>query len=127
MQIDCEVINTKLLHIREDAIPVHLSGSVRPTGSNASLQKNESHDGFHRFDSSYGRNNLSMEAKNESFHSGQEPRDFDRRGSNDYIDPVYIPYHGDANNELGYVGRHRRMKGNPRKNYRKIGRTTEAP
>ena len=28
MQIDCEVMNTKLLHVKEDAIPVHLSAHM---------------------------------------------------------------------------------------------------
>lgn len=30
MQIDCEVINTGLVHIREDAIPLHLNARMRP-------------------------------------------------------------------------------------------------
>ena len=29
MQIDCEVINTRLIHVREDAIPMHLSAQGR--------------------------------------------------------------------------------------------------
>ena len=29
MQIDCEVINTGLVHIKEDAIPIHLSARMR--------------------------------------------------------------------------------------------------
>jgi len=29
MQIDCEVINTGLVHINEDAIPTHLSGKKK--------------------------------------------------------------------------------------------------
>merc|ERR1719323_641455 len=33
MQIDCEVINTRLIHVREDAIPMHPSAQMR-TSSN---------------------------------------------------------------------------------------------
>ena len=47
MQIDCEVMNTRLLHIHEDSIPEHLSQAMR---SNASLQRNDSnedHAGVH--------------------------------------------------------------------------------
>ena len=44
MQIDCEVINTRLLHIHEDSIPVHLSQSMRAHASNASLQRNDSNE-----------------------------------------------------------------------------------
>ncbi|XP_059093189.1 cyclic AMP-dependent transcription factor ATF-6 alpha-like isoform X2 [Tigriopus californicus] len=40
MQIDCEVMNTKLLHIREDAVPVHMSAHLK----NASIQRNGSLD-----------------------------------------------------------------------------------
>ena len=29
MQIDCEVINTGLVHIKEDALPIHLSARMR--------------------------------------------------------------------------------------------------
>ena len=36
MQIDCEVINTGLVHIKEDAIPVHLSARMR-TGDSREL------------------------------------------------------------------------------------------
>ena len=42
MQIDCEVINTRLLHIHQDSIPAHLSQGMRAEASNASLQRNES-------------------------------------------------------------------------------------
>lgn len=42
MQIDCEVVNTRLLHIREDAIPLHLSEHMRASHANASLQRNDS-------------------------------------------------------------------------------------
>ena len=41
MQIDCEVMNTRLLYIKEDAIPVHMSSQMRPK-SNESMQRNES-------------------------------------------------------------------------------------
>ena len=44
MQIDCEVINTRLLHIHEDSIPIHLSQSMRAHASNASLQRNDSNE-----------------------------------------------------------------------------------
>lgn len=40
MQIDCEVMNTRLLFIKDDAIPYHMSASMKD--SNASLQRNES-------------------------------------------------------------------------------------
>lgn len=43
MQIDCEVMNTKLLHIRQDAIPAHMSEQMRGGGgSNGSIQRNQS-------------------------------------------------------------------------------------
>ena len=52
MQIDCEVINTGLVHIKEDAIPIHLSSRMRSepgpaspssaAASNSSLQHNDS-------------------------------------------------------------------------------------
>ena len=38
MQIDCEVINTRLIHVREDAIPMHLSAQMR-TSSNSDSSK----------------------------------------------------------------------------------------
>ena len=44
MQIDCEVINTRLLHIHQDSIPAHLSQGMRAEASNASLQRNDSHE-----------------------------------------------------------------------------------
>ena len=53
MQIDCEVMNTRLLHIHEDSIPEHLSQAMR---SNASLQRNDSnedHAGVHHHPHSY--------------------------------------------------------------------------
>ena len=33
MQIDCEVINTRLIHVREDAIPMHLSAQMMRTAA----------------------------------------------------------------------------------------------
>jgi hypothetical protein len=54
MQIDCEVINTSLIHISEDAIPIHLnvrmksetgSETPKPT-SNGTLERNESRPSF---------------------------------------------------------------------------------
>ena len=51
MQIDCEVINTSLVHISEDAIPAHLNANIRMKSehststhatSNSSLQRNDS-------------------------------------------------------------------------------------
>ena len=44
MQIDCEVINTRLLHIHQDSIPAHLSQGMRADTNNASLQRNDSHE-----------------------------------------------------------------------------------
>ena len=44
MQIDCEVINTRLLHIHQDSIPAHLSQGMRAESNNASLQRNESQE-----------------------------------------------------------------------------------
>ena len=44
MQIDCEVISTRLLHVHQDSIPAHLSQGMRAEASNASLQRNESHE-----------------------------------------------------------------------------------
>jgi len=44
MQIDCEVMNTRLLHIRQDSIPDHVSHAMRADASNASLQRNDSHE-----------------------------------------------------------------------------------
>ena len=41
MQIDCEVMNTRLLHIREDAIPIHMSAQLRHT---TAVHSNESLD-----------------------------------------------------------------------------------
>ena len=63
MQIDCEVINTGLVHIKEDAIPIHLSSRMRSepgpaspssaAASNSSLQRNDSQkpydDQFHGY------------------------------------------------------------------------------
>ena len=47
MQIDCEVMNTRLIYIKNDAIPSHMSANMK--GSNASLQRNESgHQGASR-------------------------------------------------------------------------------
>ena len=43
MQIDCEVVNTRLLHIHQDSIPAHVSHH-RAESNNASLQRNESHE-----------------------------------------------------------------------------------
>ena len=42
MQIDCEVMNTRLVYIKEDAIPAHMH--VQRSG-NVSLQRNESNNG----------------------------------------------------------------------------------
>ena len=44
MQIDCEVMNTRLLHIHEDSIPLHLSESMRAHANNGSLQRNDSNE-----------------------------------------------------------------------------------
>lgn len=50
MKIDCEVMNTRLIHIREDAIPANMNfgggtgGGARASG-NGSLQRNASEDG----------------------------------------------------------------------------------
>lgn len=59
MQIDCEVINTGLVHIKEDAIPIHLSARMRAesgpaseassAASNSSLQRNDSQKPFRDF------------------------------------------------------------------------------
>jgi hypothetical protein len=59
MQIDCEVINTGLVHIKEDAIPIHLSAQMRsepspdsPSASaatNSSLQRNDSQKSYEKF------------------------------------------------------------------------------
>ena len=44
MQIDCEVMNTRLMYIKEDAIPVHMTAQMRSSSAgNSSLQRNESH------------------------------------------------------------------------------------
>jgi hypothetical protein len=46
MQIDCEVINTGLVHIKEDAIPIHLSSRMRsepdPATASTSAASNSS-------------------------------------------------------------------------------------
>merc|ERR1712241_1366696 len=44
MQIDCEVMNTRLLHIHQDSIPAHLSESMRAHANNGSLQRNDSNE-----------------------------------------------------------------------------------
>ena len=44
MQIDCEVMNTRLLHIHQDSIPAHVSHAMRADSPNASLQRNDSHE-----------------------------------------------------------------------------------
>ena len=59
MQIDCEVINTGLVHIKEDAIPIHLNARMRsepspasPSASataNSSLQRNDSQKSYEKF------------------------------------------------------------------------------
>ena len=56
MQIDCEVINTSLVHISEDAIPVHLNvrmksetGSSSKAASNSTLERNDSRKSFESF------------------------------------------------------------------------------
>ena len=56
MQIDCEVINTSLVHISEDAIPVHLNvrmkseaGSATKAASNSTLERNDSRKPFETF------------------------------------------------------------------------------
>ena len=56
MQIDCEVMNTRLLHIHQDSIPNHVSHAMRADASNSSLQRNESHeDHRHRVHPQYDR------------------------------------------------------------------------
>ena len=45
MQIDCEVMNTRLVYIKDDAIPIHMSAQMRNGNNNtssSSLQRNES-------------------------------------------------------------------------------------
>ena len=49
MQIDCTVMNTRLIHVREDAIPVHMSAHMRGNsngrqadGGNGETLRNES-------------------------------------------------------------------------------------
>ena len=76
MQIDCEVINTSLVHISEDAIPTHLNARMRsetrgasPTASashatsNSSLQHNESFGNFQSADVS-GKSQNNFENSN---------------------------------------------------------------
>ena len=58
MQIDCEVMNTRLLHIKEDAIPIHMTAQMKPTTVNSSLQRNESNS--HETDNN---NNATASAK----------------------------------------------------------------
>ena len=56
MQIDCEVMNTRLLHIHQDSIPNHVSHAMRSDASNSSLQRNGSHeDHRHRVHPQYDR------------------------------------------------------------------------
>ena len=37
MQIDCEVMNTRLLHIHQDSIPAHVSHAMRADYSKSTL------------------------------------------------------------------------------------------
>ena len=52
MQIDCEVINTSLVQISEDAIPIHLNVRMKSEpknpkpSSNSTLERNESRSTF---------------------------------------------------------------------------------
>ena len=39
MKIDCQVINTQMVHIRKDAIPVHMSSNFRQTNVSEDLEK----------------------------------------------------------------------------------------
>lgn len=83
MQIDCEVINTRLLHIHQDSIPAHVGAqSVRPESNNASLQRNESQEGNqhqHHFDHASAS---SGGARRPSMYYSQE--------KNRYAKPTYI-------------------------------------
>ena len=51
MQIDCEVINTRLIHVREDAIPMHLSAQMRTAAASDSKPGNLSSGDKDSFDS----------------------------------------------------------------------------
>jgi cyclic AMP-dependent transcription factor ATF-6 alpha len=43
MQIDCEVMNTRLIHIREDAIPMHMTKAAEEEqGRDSPMFKNYS-------------------------------------------------------------------------------------
>lgn len=88
MQIDCEVINTKLLHVPQDSIPPHVSQGPRADSNNASLQRNQSHDGHH-FD-----NASSAQSSSASSQHYSHPRSLSY-GKNEqrYAKPTYIQDH----------------------------------
>merc|ERR1719361_2623448 len=50
MQIDCEVMNTRLLHIHQDSIPAHVKGMRAAENNVSSLQRNDSSSAHHHVD-----------------------------------------------------------------------------
>lgn len=74
MQIDCEVMNTRLLHIHQDSIPDHVSHAMRADASNASLQRNDSHeDHRHRVHPQYDHHTANT-TRSSSKTRGDYPR-----------------------------------------------------
>ncbi len=76
MQIDCEVMNTRLIHVKEDAIPMHLSAQMRstPPAPEAGAAANISSDGSAAFDAGRGGGNdtSSTGGDNRSFEAFAE-------------------------------------------------------
>ena len=56
MQIECEVVNTKLIHIKEDAMPHHMMAAQQMMNNNSGNDKQHGNDS-----QSSGKNNASIE------------------------------------------------------------------
>lgn len=82
MQIDCEVMNTRLLHIKEDAIPMQM---MKPRTNNQSIQRNESSE----FDDLHGPSDPSQVKETPEFIAPPIPRAaFHPRSNEEVVIPV---------------------------------------
>ncbi|XP_034235080.1 cyclic AMP-dependent transcription factor ATF-6 alpha isoform X2 [Thrips palmi] len=89
MQIDCEVINTQMLHVRQDDIPAHMRPSAFDRFSNASTENSGSTGNDSSSTSSPSGNIASRSSpSSETFHNSSQTE----QNSPSPVQPSYKPY-----------------------------------
>ena len=89
MQIDCEVINTKLIHIREDAIPHHMMAAHQ-------MMNNDSGSNKQRENRSDANTNASIEQMSEDKMVNSEPNE-------SKVDAIHSYYHNGYNQSYSNI------------------------